>query len=165
MQKNEGRLHIVYWKEYLSICWMYMTLYAVLAFIIGLSLWYLIFYLRYADRSIIDELRTSLHDAQKDVSLFQHELEEYTQQNIILKQKASELLAKNTDLSKVVSDLSRYYYRLKSAAGKIDELDALLTPPEADMEEKIDEYKAVVGMRTPVVRDMILDDGTKQDFF
>jgi uncharacterized protein YdiU (UPF0061 family) len=87
--------------------------------------------LRYADRSIIDELRTSLTEAQKDVSLFQHELEEYTQQNIILKQKASELLSKNTDLAKVVSDLSRYYYRLKSAAEKVGELNSLLQSPEA----------------------------------
>lgn len=140
-----------------------MTVYVLLALIIGLSLWYLLFYLRYADRSIIDELRRSLQQSQKDALLFQHELEEYTQQNIVLKQKASELLAKNTDLAKVVSDLSRYYYRLKAASDKIDELDALLTPPEPEIEDKMDEYRSQVAMRTPMVRDMVLDE--QKDFF
>jgi chromosome segregation ATPase len=141
-----------------------MTAYVLLAFLIGACLGYLVFYLRYADRSIIDELRVSLTEAQKDVNLFQHELEEYTQQNIILKQKASELLAKNTDLSKVVSDLSRYYYRLKSAANKVGELNTLLQSPEAGIEEKINEYKSSVTLRSPVVRDMVLDTD-KDDFF
>jgi hypothetical protein len=60
--------------------------------------------------------------------------------------------------------LSRYYYRLKSAAEKVGELNSLLQSPEAWIEDKIDEYKSSVTLRSPIVRDMILDD-EKQDFF
>jgi hypothetical protein len=40
------------------------------------------------------------------------------QQNEILKEKVSELLDKNEDLSQVTSELSKYYYHMKKASEK-----------------------------------------------
>jgi hypothetical protein len=53
-------------------------------------------------------------------------LDEYVQQNGILKQKVTELLEKNDDLSDVVSELSKYYVHLKKAAEKSTELNKFL---------------------------------------
>ncbi|MEI8253063.1 MAG: hypothetical protein WCG25_04930 [bacterium] len=56
------------------------------------------FYFRYQHRDVINELRSNLKDANKEIHDLNHDLEEYIQQNTILKEKVSELLDKNDDL-------------------------------------------------------------------
>jgi len=78
-----------------------------------------------------------LKDANKEIHDLNHDLEEYIQQNVILKEKVSELLDKNDDLSDVVSELSKYYVHIKKAAEKTNELTKFLQNPNPDIEEKI----------------------------
>jgi hypothetical protein len=47
------------------------------------------------------------------------------------------LIAKNDDLSKIVWELSRAYYRIKLASEKVDELHALLKVDDKQLEEKM----------------------------
>lgn len=117
-----------------------MFAYIFLSFLIGGGLWYLIFYFRYKHRNTIDELRSNLNEANKEIEYLTWELEEFVQQNGILKQKTTELLEKNDDLSDVVSELSKYYVHLKKAAEKTSELTKFLQTPSQSIEEKIELY-------------------------
>lgn len=111
--------------------------YIVLSFVVGIALWYLVFYFRYQNRDVVNELRSNLKEANSEIHNLSQDLEEYIQQNTILKDKVSELLDKNDDLSGVVSELSKYYVHIKRAAEKTSELTKFLQNPNPDMEEKI----------------------------
>lgn len=111
--------------------------YIVLGFVVGIALWYLVFYFRYQNKDVVNELRSNLKEANSEIHNLSQDLEEYLQQNTILKDKVSELLDKNDDLSGVVSELSKYYVHIKRAAEKTSELTKFLQNPNPDMEEKI----------------------------
>lgn len=113
------------------------TWYIVLATIIWWLLWYFIFYLRYKHRDTIDQLRTNLKEANKEIQELTQELDEYTAQNTILKQKTAELLDRNDELSDVVAELSKYYVHIKKASAKSDELSKFLQEPDVDVEDQI----------------------------
>lgn len=117
-----------------------MTGYIVVAAITWGLIWYLTFYLRYQHRDTVNELRGNLKEAGKEIQYLTGELEEFTQQNGILKEKLTEILEKNDDLSGVVSELSKYYVHLKKAAEKTTELSKFLHTPNPDIEEKINHY-------------------------
>lgn len=70
----------------------------------------------------------------------QSEIDEHMQQNEILKEKVSELLDKNEDLSQVTSELSKYYYHMKKASEKSKDLIKFLQAPDSAIEEKIQYY-------------------------
>lgn len=114
-----------------------MTGYIILGFLVWIALWYLVFYFRYQHKDVVNELRSNLKEANKEIHDLNNDLEEYIQQNTILKEKVSELLDKNDDLSGVVSELSKYYVHIKKAAEKTSELTKFLQNPNPDMEEKI----------------------------
>ena len=80
-----------------------------------------VFYLRYEYRDTINELRSHLKEANKQ----------------ILKEKTTELLDKNDDLNEVVSELSMYYVHIKKASEKTQELNEYLTNPDEEIVEKI----------------------------
>jgi uncharacterized protein YoxC len=117
-----------------------MTAYIILSIILWWSIWYLFFYFRYQHRDTVNELRSNLKVANKEIQFLTNELEEFTQQNAILKEKVSELLDKNDDLSDVVWELSKYYVHLKKAAEKTTELNKFLSTPSPDVEEKINHF-------------------------
>lgn len=117
-----------------------MYWYPLLAWIIWILIWYFIFYLKYQHKDTVSELRTNLKEANKEIQYLSNELEEFTQQNGILKEKITELLEKNDDLSGVVTELSKYYVHLKKAAEKTTELSKFLHTPNPDIEEKINHY-------------------------
>lgn len=117
-----------------------MTLYIILAFFGGLGIGYLVFYFRYQHKDTINELRTNLKEASKEIRVAHSELEELSTQNIILKEKVSELLDKNEDLSHVTSELSKYYYHIKKASEKTKELTKFLQEPDNNIEDKIHQY-------------------------
>lgn len=108
--------------------------------ILGVGLGYLFFYLRYGATSIIEELRKNLKLANEEIDYLNNELEEYQQQNVILKEKTTELLEKNDDLATVVAELSKYYIHIKRASEKSHELNSLLSSPDEKIQEKILEY-------------------------
>ncbi len=107
------------------------------AWILWAVLWYLIFYLRYEYKDTVNELRSHLKEANKQVQHLQEELDEYMLQNQILKEKTTELLEKNDELNEVVSELSMYYVHIKKASLKTQELNEYLTNPDEALEEKI----------------------------
>jgi len=112
----------------------------ILAFVLGAGLGYLVFFFKYKHRDIVSELRTNLKEANKEVHSLNQEMEEYMQQNILLKNKMWDFLEKNDDLSKVVWELSKYYYHIKKASEKTEELTKYLQQPDPDIEEKMQIY-------------------------
>lgn len=119
-----------------------MTPYIILTFLVGCALWYLLFYMRYQHKDTVNELRHNLKIANKEIQHLWHELDEFTQQNTILKEKVTELLDKNDELSDVVSELSKYYVHIKKAAEKSTELNKFLQTPNPTIEEKMQPYLA-----------------------
>jgi len=93
----------------------------------------------------VNELRSNLKDAAKEIQYLSSELDEYVQQNAILKQKVTELLEKNDDLNDVVAELSKYYVHLKKAAEKSTELNKFLQTPNPHVEEKMEEILRTNG--------------------
>ncbi len=108
-----------------------------LTFIIGGLLWFFVFYFRYKFRDVVNELRTNLKSANKELEYLNRELDEYTHQNAILKEKVTDLLEKNDELADVVAELSKYYVHIKKASEKTSELSKFLHEPNSDIEEKI----------------------------
>lgn len=117
-----------------------MNWYHILAFIIWWALGYLIFYLRYQHKDTVNQLRSHLKEASKEAHELQSELDEYTAQNIILKEEVTKLLTKNDDLTDIVTELSKYYVHIKKAAEKSTELNKFLQEPSQWMEEKIENF-------------------------
>jgi len=117
-----------------------MTWYIVLAALVGGLVGYFIFYLRYQHKDTVNQLRSNLKEAAKEIEFLSNELDEYVQQNALLKQKTTELLEKNDDLSDVVSELSKYYVHLKKAAEKTTELSKYLHTPNPDIEQKMQPF-------------------------
>ena len=106
-------------------------------FIVWWLLWFFVFYFRYKFRDVVNELRTNLKSANKELEYLNRELDEFTHQNAILKEKVTELLEKNDDLSDVVAELSKYYVHIKKASEKTTELTKFLAEPNPDVEEKM----------------------------
>lgn len=117
-----------------------MTGYIFLAALAGGLIGYFIFYLRYQHKDTVNQLRSNLKEAAKEIEYLSSELDEYVQQNALLKQKTMELLDKNDDLSDVVTELSKYYVHLKKAAEKTTELSKYLHTPNPNIEEKMQPY-------------------------
>lgn len=117
-----------------------MTGYVILGFLIGIFIGYLVFYFRYEHKDTVNELRANLKEANKELQQINGDIDEYEQQNIILKEKVTELLEKNDDLSQVTSELSKYYYHMKKASEKTKELIRFLQSPDGAIEEKMEKY-------------------------
>lgn len=119
---------------------MSLTGYIILSVIGGGLLWYFIFYLRYEHKDTVNQLRSNLKEANKEIQYLNWELDEYTQQNALLKQKTTELLDRNDELSDVVAELSKYYVHIKKASEKTSELNKFLQEPSDVIEEKIKKF-------------------------
>jgi len=117
-----------------------MTGYVILGFLIGIFIGYIVFYFRYEHKDTVNELRSNLKEANNELQQINGDIDEYEQQNIILKEKVTELLEKNDDLSQVTSELSKYYYHMKKASEKTKELIRFLQSPDTAIEEKMEKY-------------------------
>jgi uncharacterized membrane-anchored protein YhcB (DUF1043 family) len=125
-----------------------MILYTLLWLLIGGLIWYMIAYARFGNAKLIEELRNSYGQLEEDLQQQATQLQEFSIQNKILKSRAQQLLDQNEDYSKVISQLSRFYFRLKQASDKLKELTALVSVvDEEDLSRKID---TLVGPMTPV---------------
>jgi len=114
--------------------------YIILAALAGGLIGYFVFYLRYQHKDTVNQLRSNLKDAAKEIQYLSGELDEYVQQNSLLKQKTTELLEKNDDLNDVVAELSKYYVHIKRAAEKSSELSKFLQDPNPNVEEKMQPF-------------------------
>lgn len=115
-----------------------MNWYTFLALILWWAIGYAIFYFRYQHKDTVNHLRSSLKEANKELQFVQAELEEFWEQNTILKEEITKLLEKNDDLTDVVTELSKYYVHIKKAAEKSTELNKYLQEPNEEILEKID---------------------------
>ena len=104
---------------------------------VGTAIWYGVFYFRYEDTKSVDWLRGNLGQTIDENLRLSWETKELTEQNLILKEKVTELLIKNNDLSSIVWELNRYYYYLKEWYTKASELVNMLKWVDPVMEEKI----------------------------
>lgn len=105
--------------------------------LLGVLLWFGVAYTRYGNAQVVDELRSAykkLQQQQQDATLH---LEEYIEQNKILKHNAQLLLDQNEDYMKIISQLSRYYYHIRQASEKTKELQDILRIHDDDMDKKI----------------------------
>ena len=109
----------------------------VLGWIVGGAIGYGVFYFRYEDKKSIDWLRWSLDHTHHENTRLSAETKELSDQNLILKEKVTDLLTKNNDLSTIVGELNRYYYYLKEWYNKANELVTMLKWVDPVMEEKI----------------------------
>lgn len=112
----------------------------VLSFLLWWWVWYLVFYVRFAQREIVSDLRRHLKWAQKELQHISSELDEHMQQNYLLKEKMTEMITTNNDLNKVVGQLSRYYYHIKVWAEKVLELAEFLKLPDESIEDKMKRF-------------------------
>ena len=112
--------------------------YILLALLIWWVLWYLVFYFQYEHRDVVGELRKNLKQANDQLISLQEEIEEITAQNELFREKTTELLEKNDELSDVVAELWKYYVHMKKASEKTAELSKYLHDPDEEMQEKLD---------------------------
>lgn len=111
--------------------------YILLALLIWWVLWYLVFYFQYEHRDVVGELRKNLKQANDQLISLQEEMEEITAQNELFREKTTELLEKNDELSDVVAELWKYYVHMKKASEKTAELSKYLHDPDEEMQEKL----------------------------
>ena len=111
--------------------------YIILSAIGGVGIGYLIFYFQYEQREVISELRKNLKSANEQLSYLQDEMEELNAQNELFREKTTELLEKNDELSDVVAELGKYYVHMKKASEKTAELSKFLHEPDEEMENKL----------------------------
>ncbi len=104
---------------------------------VGAAIGYGVFYFRYEDTKSVDWLRGNLGQTMDENLRLSSETKELTEQNLILKEKVTELLMKNSDLNNIVWELNRYYYYLKEWYTKATELVNMLKWVDPVMEDKI----------------------------
>lgn len=114
-----------------------MVGYIIIWILLGGALWYTLFYYRYTDTNQIDDLRRHYKSTQDRTEILEHEVEELSAQNRILKQKTATLMQQNEDYSKLISELSRYYFHIKEATTKVEELWKLLRVFDSDLDQKL----------------------------
>lgn len=115
-----------------------MRWYLILTFLVGVALWYVIFYFQYEHKDVVGELRKNLKQANDQLLSLQEEMEEISAQNELFREKTTELLEKNDELSDVVAELWKYYVHMKKASEKTAELSKYLHEPDEEMEEKLE---------------------------
>ncbi len=112
----------------------------LLSAVCGGCIGYLIFYRKYENRELVNELRKHNIELKQMFQSCDRDRMEYEQQNEILKDEISELYQKNDDLTHVVSELSRYYYHMKKISTKMSELSQYLQQPLDDLDQKMSPY-------------------------
>lgn len=120
-----------------------MILVYILIFMAGIAIGYVVFYFKYENRELVVELRNTIKKLSTELAELSIDYEEYKEQNVLFREKLSELYAKNDDLVGVVSELSRYYYHIKKWSEKVQELAKFLKLPDDTIEHKVQQYSSV----------------------
>lgn len=100
----------------------------------------MIFYRRYENRELVNELRKHVKDLTRDCAVMESDIREFEQQNIVLKEELTQIYEKNDDLTDIVSELSRYYYHMKKASEKMTDLVRYLQVPDNALTNRIESY-------------------------
>lgn len=126
----------------------------IVGLIIGVWIGYTIFYFRYIDRKLVDDLRKTVSELSYEIQAKSIDKKEFEDQNRILKTKVSELLLKNDDLTKITSELYRYYHRIKEAYAKALDLVESLKSFDKEFDEKIN-----IAWENKVIHSQVLSGG------
>jgi hypothetical protein len=97
---------------------------------------YAVFYFRYVDAKVIDEMRSNLILTKSELESLHMEHKEIADQNKILKHKGQFLLDQNEDYTKIISELSRIIHLIKKASNQAKDLNATLAGFDPSVEEK-----------------------------
>lgn len=100
----------------------------------------MIFYRRYENRELVNELRKHVKELTHDCAAMNSDIREFEQQNIVLKEELTQIYEKNDDLTDVVSELSRYYYHMRKASEKMTDLVRYLQVPDDALTTRIESY-------------------------
>ena len=100
----------------------------------------MIFYRRYENRELVNELRKHVKDLTRDCAAMESDIREFEQQNTVLKDELTHIYEKNDDLTDVVSELSRYYYHMRKASEKMTDLVRYLQIPDDALTTRIETY-------------------------
>lgn len=109
----------------------------LLGIVVGIGIGYLFFYFQYEQRDVLWEVRKNLKSASEQLTFLQEENEELAAQNELFREKTTELLEKNDELSDVVAELGKYYVHMKKASEKTAELSKFLHEPDEEMGDKL----------------------------
>jgi hypothetical protein len=124
-----------------------------------------IMYRRYVRESLVSDLRAEVKRLQQTNDTISHDYREYREQNTILREKAAELIRANDDLTKITSELSRYYYHIKIGSEKIQELANFLRLPDPVIEDKLEHYVPDAVRRGPELTIPVTDEDDQPQFF
>ncbi len=94
-------------------------------------------YSKYGNAEVVEELRGNVSHLQHEYDQQEVMHTDIVEQNKILKQQAHMLLQQNEDFSKMVSELSRYYYRIKQGSLKLKELVNIMEVYDEQMDQKL----------------------------
>jgi predicted nuclease with TOPRIM domain len=120
------------------------------ALLLGVLLGYGVFYFRYMDAKVIDEMRENLIHTKNELASLQMEHREINDQNKILKHKGQFLLDQNDDYTKIISELSRIIHLIKKASSQVKDLNATLAGFDPSVEEKYLRLGARIAEDEPV---------------
>jgi len=126
----------------------------IVGLIIGVWIGYTVFYFRYIDRKLVDDLRKTVSELSYELQSKNIDKKEFEDQNRILKTKVSELLLKNDDLTKITSELYRYYHRIKEAYAKALDLVESLKSFDIEFDEKIN-----IAWENKVIHSQVISGG------
>lgn len=137
----------------------------LLSAVVGWTIGYIIFYWRFADREIVSELRKHNLELKHQITEIDRDRMEFEQQNIIFRDEITWLYQKNDDLTKVVSELSRYYYHLKKISHKMTDLARDLQQPLENLDREMKPF--LYGNDDPRHDEIIhtLDEEYKESWF
>lgn len=135
---------------------------SILALLLGWLLWYGIAYARFGDASVVDELRDEYKRLAEEFEQQGFSVNEFREQNLILKEKALRLRRENEDYAKIVSQLNRYYYHLNEASEKVKELVEILHVDETDLHRTLLRFDG--DKQWEAVAEIEEDDQPKQFF-
>lgn len=115
-----------------------MTIFLMLVwFILWIIIGYFLFYFRYEDAKLIDELRKNFRKTKQDFEKFSQDIIIFQDENQLLREETKKLLVENEDLQKIVSQLNIYVYRLKIWSEKAKELAKILGIYNQDLENRV----------------------------
>lgn len=118
--------------------------------VLGVLLGYAVFYFRYMDAKVIDEMRNNLILTKSELDGLQMEYREIADQNKILKHKGQFLLDQNEDYTKIISELSRIIHLIKKASAQAKELDKTLAGFDPSVEEKYLKLGDRIASESPI---------------
>lgn len=126
-----------------------MILRVILAVVWWIGLWYWIAHIKYWNTEHISAMKKNYKELQDTHQSLQNQHTQLTAAQELIKVKAKELVAQNEDYAKIISQLNRYYYKLKDIRMSIEEIRDSLWPMDVHFEKKLDTIQNTSPLSPP----------------